>query len=454
MRKHILLTLASAVIAVSGCRTASAHFPGGLKIPKVGKPKATPTPAVTSQPAPAAESRPATQSQPAATSSQAPAGETTLVKTRLQFWPETLTSYQGNYNDVWSWIPKVKFIAEGPGPPSGADYYVEVTQPGGAPWVKLKCVGNAGGTGYDCGNSNDLEKEGALTTGVFPFAVKMRNPLEGTEKTLFTGGAKVEKVLTSGNLRPNSKEFVYYTNQDWNLPIGHVYVANEDRLGFRFLGVRFWVRGGTGNIEAHLFYRGKEVGVFEKNGYQYGASRCSPDIEYRPTREAGSAAPQGAKWARMGCLFQSVAFTPNPNNPEWHILGANPGGYEVRVLRNQSLARARSSSASARTASPWTTASPPTTALGRTTSSLRPSRSSASRTVRGPRTRGRTTRSTDTRSPASTGLKKGFVTSQHWGPPFFFALGLCHARHAGAGRTIHPRNGPRHDRTRPGANTG
>jgi hypothetical protein len=343
--KHVLFALASVVIAVLCCQSAPAQLPGGLKIPKVSKPKPTPTPTETLQPAPSSESRPAAQpppSTPAATTPappavapQAPAGETTLVKTRIRFWPETLTSYKGEYNDVWSWIPTVKFTTEGPGLPSGAHYYVEVAQPGGAPWVKLKCVGNMDGTGYDCGNSNDLEKEGTLATGVFPFTVKMRNPLEGAEKTLFTGRAKVEKVLTSGNIPPNSKQFVYYTNQDWNLPIGQVYIANEGHLS-----VRFWIRGeGAGSLEAHLFYRGQEVGLFEKYGYQYGASRCSPDIEYWPTRDAGAGAPQGAKWARVNCPFETVRTKLNPNNPEWHIISANPGEYEVKVLRNKRLAR-------------------------------------------------------------------------------------------------------------------
>ena len=335
MRKHVILALASAVIAGLCWQPAPAQLPGGLKIPKVSKPKPSTTPTGSAQPAPSNETRPAAQPSPSAAAPQATAGDTTLVKTRIRFWPETLTSYKGEYNDVWSWIPTVSFTTQGPGLPSGAHYYVEVAQPGGATWVKLKCVGNADGTGYDCGNSNDLEKEGTLATGVFPFTIKMHNPLEGTEKTLFTGRAKVEKVLTSGNLRPNSKEFVYYANQDWNLPIGYVFIGNNDNLY-----VRFWIRGeDTASIEAHLFYRGREVGVFESNGFQYGASRCSADIEYRPTRDAGAAAPQGAKWARMDCPFQTVTTKPNPNNSDWHIISANPGEYEVKVLRNKRLAR-------------------------------------------------------------------------------------------------------------------
>jgi hypothetical protein len=337
VRKRILVALAFVVVAGLYGQSASAQLPGNLKIPKVSKPKPAPTPAAAAQPSPSNETPPAdaAQPQPNAAAPQATAGETTLVMTRIRFWPETQTSYKGEYNDVWSWIPSVEFSTQGPGLPSGAKYYVEVAQPGGAPWVRLKCESNAGGTGYECGGRNDLEKEGTLATGVFPFAVKMRNPLEGTEKTLFTGRAKVEKTLSSEVGPTSARKFVYYTNQDWNLPIGHVYLDNDGRLS-----VRFWVRGEeTASIEAHLFYKGEEVGLFQSNGYQYGASRCSPDMEFQPTRDAGAGAPQRAKWARMNCPFLTVAVKPEPNAPQWHILGTNPGEYEVRVLRNKRLAR-------------------------------------------------------------------------------------------------------------------
>ena len=349
MRKQILFALASIVITGFCCQNAPAQWPGGLKIPKVSKPKPSPTEAAqpapsnetqpaAAQPQPAASSKPAqpqtAQPQTAAATPQATTGETTLVKTRIRFWPQTQTSYKGEYNDVWSWIPSVEFTTEGPGLPSGAKYYVEVAQPGGAPWVKLKCVGNMGGDGYDCGDRNELEKEGTLATGVFPFTVKMRNPLEGTEKTLFTGRAKVEKVLSSEVGPTSARKFVYYTNQDWNLPIGQVYL-DDGRLA-----VRFWIRGEEhGDVEAHLFYKGEEVGLYEKYGNQYGASRCSPDIEYQPTRDAGAATPQRAKWARMNCPFLTIAAKPNSDAPEWHIFSTNPGEYEVKVLRNKRLAR-------------------------------------------------------------------------------------------------------------------
>jgi hypothetical protein len=234
-------------------------------------------------------------------------------------------------------VPGLNFNTTGPGLPSGARYYAEVAQPGGTAWLKIKCDTAMAEGSYECKADSDQEKSGTLATGVFPFAIKMRNPLEGSEKTLFTGRAKVEKVLTSGNIPPTSKQFVYYANHDWNLPIGHVYLDNQN-----YLSIRFWIRGeATNNFNAHLFYRGEEVGLFEKYGNQYGAARCSSDIEYQPTRDAGAAAPQGAKWQRLNCTFQTVIAKLNNDIREWdgHVLGAHSGDYEVKVLRNGRLAR-------------------------------------------------------------------------------------------------------------------
>ena len=63
MRKHILLALAFIVITCFSYGTAPAQLPGGLKIPKVRKPKPSPTPAATAPPAPPNETRPAVRAK-------------------------------------------------------------------------------------------------------------------------------------------------------------------------------------------------------------------------------------------------------------------------------------------------------------------------------------------------------------------------------------------------------
>src|SRR6478672_3858396 len=112
----------------------------------------------------------------------------------------------------------------------------------------------------------------------------MRNELAGTEATLFTGRAKVEKVLTGG--APKPRDFVYYANQDWNMPIGMVSVTARDRqIDYPGkLEVRFWVRGDYSNMEPHVFYQGKEVGIVYVAGMRAAAPSCGNEISYETSQ--------------------------------------------------------------------------------------------------------------------------------------------------------------------------
>src|SRR3712207_4631527 len=222
-------------------------------------------------------------------------GGPTLIKTRVQFWPYTLKSYQGQYKDVWSWTPRVKFVAEGQ-LPSGAHFYAEVAQPGGGAWLKIRCENN--GENYSCYGPDDRDANSSVATGDVPFAIKIRNPLEGTDVTVFTGRAKVEKAHTGGNIPPTSKMFVYFANHDANLPIGQVYFNER----YNALGVKFWVRGDSPGLVPYLFYRGQEVTMNWAGEVRSGGS-CSGDLQFEPAESVSGALPQGAKWNRVDCYL-------------------------------------------------------------------------------------------------------------------------------------------------------
>jgi hypothetical protein len=328
MRKRLFVALIFLALAGFGFQTASAQWPDGLpRIPRPGKPKATPTPAESAPPATIVQPQPSAGS----TTTQPQAGGPTVFKTRIQFRAWTINSYKGE-SAVWSWIPLVRFNVNG-ALPSGSHFYVEVERPGGGAWVKADCV-HQGATSYECGNRDRLKDSTTLETGVFRFTIKLRNELAGTDQTHFTGRAKVEKALTNGNIPPTSKQFVYYANHDWNLPVGHVYY-NEDN---NWLGVRFWVRGAPGQFEPHLFYRGQEV-TYSFRGQVSSGGSCSSDIEYEPTQYATEKLPQRALWARIDCRLNGAVARPKAEYPGFHAISANPGEYEVKVLRNGRLSR-------------------------------------------------------------------------------------------------------------------
>ena len=338
MRKIAGFVGALFVVASFGLQTASAQFPGGIKIPKPLKPKPTPTPAEAAPtPAEAAsgETQPAARpAAPPATTARPQAAGPKVITTRVQFRAKTLNSYQGKYNDVWSWVPEIKFDIEGALPP-GAHYYVEVAQPGGAPWVKADCA--MGGSMYECGGQNQLPDSGTLATGLFPFAIKMKNALEGTDRTLFTGRAKVEKALASGNLPPASKQFVYYANHDGNLPVGHVYYDDKDN----HLRVKFWVRGDSPGLVPYLYYRGQLVTLHWAGGVRSSGS-CSSDIQFIPSHSTTEKLPQGGTWNRIDCYLEAGLVKPMDGGSTLgahHLLTKNPGEYEVKVLRKGDLSR-------------------------------------------------------------------------------------------------------------------
>jgi hypothetical protein len=320
MRKRLLVALAFLTIAGFSLPTTSAQLPIKIpKIPKPNQPKPKPSPTESPQPAPADETQPATQPQPDRRSTAPPASsaaaqdQPTIAKDWVQVRANTINSYKGNF-DVWSWLPLVAFRTNSRRP-SGANYYVEFNQPGGAPWVKLDCESDANGEGYECGGPNDPKENSITAAGVVSFAIKMRNELAGTNATLFTGRAKVEKV-PSDNYGPKAaKEFVYFVNHDWALPIAYVFPSRRDN----FLAVAFWVRGGKwGNMEPHVFYQGKEVGIVYLDGIQAGRASCEPDrgMELEPTISTAESVPHRGRWARIVCDFTNVLWADEqPKRP-------------------------------------------------------------------------------------------------------------------------------------------
>jgi hypothetical protein len=260
----------------------------------------------------------------------------TVYKNWVQVKANTINSYKGNF-DVWSWLPLVAFRTSGR-LPSGANYYVEFTQPGGGPWVKLNCDTNQNGTGFECGGPNDNKDNAITAIGTVGFAIKMRSELAGTDAILFSGKAKVEKVLSNNYGPKAANNFVYFVNQDWNLPIGYVVIDTDKN----HLNVALWVRGETGNTDPHLFYQGKEVGVIFHEEIQVGAPSCDTEVELDPTISTAESVPQRGKWRRMLCEFNTVL---GQNKGEAfgfgkpHYINENAGEYEFKLLRNKQLAR-------------------------------------------------------------------------------------------------------------------
>ena len=284
---------------------------------------------------------------PAAPRRVAAQGQPTVAKDSVQLTPFTYNVYRKNY-DVWSWVPRMQFRVNGP-IPSGSQLYVEYTVPG-SPAVKFDCATEETQHGRwwktSCRGGDIPEEKASTYTGPITFAIKMRNELAGTDSTLFNGKAKVEKALSNEHGPKAANKFVYFVNHDWNLPIGYVYLTAEDLKGWDRpnFHVAFWVRGDAYNFKPHLFLNGKEVGKKFFEGEEVGKASCESDIENNTTHYVADTVPQKAKWARVVCSFPNVRGWDKTGEAAGmfgplHLLSANPGEYELKVLWNNKLAR-------------------------------------------------------------------------------------------------------------------
>ena len=270
----------------------------------------------------------------------------TIAKDSIQIRAFTFNVYKGNF-DVWSWVPEMKFRVNGP-IASGSQLYVQFSLPTG-PWVKFDCETNNTEKGYwwktECGGRQIAEAQSSTYTGPVNFVIKMRNELQGTDTTIFTGKMKVGKHRSNEHGPKAVNKFVYYVDHDWNLPIGYVYLTASDVHGWKMpdFHVAFWVRGDAYKFDPHLFYQGKEVGKKFLDGMEIGRAGCGAEVEINPTHYVEETVLQKAKWARIECDFPNIKGSNTAG--EGHIAGElftldkNPGEYEFKLLWNNKLAR-------------------------------------------------------------------------------------------------------------------
>jgi hypothetical protein len=353
MRGKSLLVLALLIFACTGPQGASAQLP---KIPRIPtRPKPQPTPAA--QPAPAANSQPAPQPAPAAnnnTNAQAAAAgadQPALMYDSLQVTAWTNNSYKGSY-DVWSWTPRMKFRVWGP-VPSGSQLYVTFQKPGGgaAPWMTFDCETQETQKNYwretECGGRK-VEDKSITEVGPVNFSIKMRNELQGTDVTVFSGRMKVARTLSNEHGPKAANKFVYYVDHDWNLPIGYVFYTPDSVYNWDYpsFNVAFWVRGEATGFDPHLYYQGKEIGRVFIGDTQVGKGSCGSVLENATTHFVNEGVPQKAKWARVECNFPMVkrwdktdGGQGQPNTNEMFKMASNPGEYEFKLLWKNRLAR-------------------------------------------------------------------------------------------------------------------
>jgi hypothetical protein len=276
----------------------------------------------------------------------------TIAKDYVSIKAFTIPSYQKKF-DAWSWLPGIRFRVNGP-IASGSQLWVEFSLPTG-PWVKFDCkteeihkdhwwsVDDAGGR--DIGEDN-----GTTYTGPVDFAIHVRNELAGTDSVLFKGKIKVSKAHSNEVGDQAAQHFVYYVDQDWNLPIGYVFYTADDVRHWNMptFNAAFWVRGEWQQFQPHLFFQGKEVGKITLDGANVGEPSANEELGVQTTQYVDDSLPQKARWSRVVCTFPNIKGWNKTNEQvntmqgqqgTLYMLKDHPGEYEIKVLRQGKLAR-------------------------------------------------------------------------------------------------------------------
>src|ERR1041384_6964385 len=256
-----LIVTAVLLITFLSVQTTSAQF----KIPKIPKP---------TQPKPEPSSAPAQPASIEPTKSMNESdGQPRIAKDSI-----LLTTQRGRDvggYEARGWVPAIQYRGSG-SIPSGSRLSVDFTV-AGKPWVSFDCTPETedGRPGWSAACGGDSIPGGKQVTyaGPVAFTIHLRNELQGTNVTLFNGTAKVALVPASKGV--DNRE--WYVDEDWRIPFGYVFWEKDPgHGGDDFLHIAFWVRGNTPEVEAHLFYQGKDIAKFSKPGN--GAADWNPTL--------------------------------------------------------------------------------------------------------------------------------------------------------------------------------
>jgi len=243
-------------------------------------------------------------------------------------------------DDYWSWLPEVAFTVTGP-INTGSAFFIDFTNEAGAAWYTVECqTPTIDATRWQTittpGITTHIDKRTTLATGTFGFIIRLKNELDATNQTVFSGKFKVAKFHIGNELPAFKNQFEYYVDQDWNLPIGYLYFNTAADQNMPPLKIAMWFRGELDNtkLAAYLFYNGKQIASTKDQSGSAG---------YDSAIFANSHGEGNTRWERWTFSWGSVrgwnTDTSANNTSDIFFMNQKPGEYEVKVLREGDLAR-------------------------------------------------------------------------------------------------------------------
>lgn len=272
------------------------------------------------------------------------AASASLLKRTIQVTPRRFLRWWQNPNaaepvyNTWSWAPEIKFALNGP-VISGSQITVEFDTADGKPWFTQRMRTPTlepdfwevveGAEDIDL---NQLEKK-AITaqSGLFPFRIKLKNALAGTNETLFSGKYRIATYIPDQKIPEYKGKKEFYVDEDWRLPMAWLWLNPTNNEDAPFLSLQTWFKNSENNdnIEAFVYYNGKQLTTVKAGSAE---ETLTNGVDEKPYRYS----------LRMFYFYlvRGVNGSPNPDIYKTsHFFDKNPGNYEIKILRNGDLAR-------------------------------------------------------------------------------------------------------------------
>lgn len=270
MIKRLIEIFAYTTIVGLAIQTASAQFP--INIPKIGKPKATPSPSTGST---ATGIPTETGRATAAARSGGPYAVKPEPPMEPQFLPESMGVQIERWDYYWkipndnrntSWVPRIRFDVFYGGT-ARQRYKAEYSMPDGTPWFSEALefqVGyeSEGTSQVSSASESGRDKKAIVTGGVF--GIKIINMRDNS--TAFQGKFKVVRYKPQYSDARYKNEVDYYVDYDWKLPIAMADIYWERNVASPTL--RMWFKGDLkiDGFEARLFQNGKQIATTDDGG--------------------------------------------------------------------------------------------------------------------------------------------------------------------------------------------
>lgn len=300
-----------------------------IKVPKINQPKTSPTPSTNNGNTNNNNTNQTNNSndlrKPEATD------DPVFLKTTLDVRCDTENRYwktptESNYT---SWVPQVKFKVFYNGS-TKLRYLAEYFTPDGKLWFSETLETNMSDGNYQTVDLNSSRSGDRFTNkstvAIGTYGVKITNQRDNS--VVFEGKFKVNKYKYGNNLPMFKNQYSFYVEQDWNLPIGYVWLDYKGDQYAPLVKVGMWFKNDlrSSDFEGKLFYNGQEIATTDDLGEASNNDRRFPNVTENK---------ELAYWQRWDFSWNKVRFKAGNGGmsyPNAKMINSMPGEYTLKVL--------------------------------------------------------------------------------------------------------------------------